>query len=142
MGINTAAAALVVCAILLLYFPGPGDCGLPTRRQLRHTQWSTMPWENSYDGGLAFNCAGHNQAISGLYSEHDNYYEDRRFKIECRDLPRSPGQAWDSGYQNLFEHHVNFQCPSNYVMTGMQSHHTSDYEDRQWSFTCKPVIIG
>ncbi|CAH1252808.1 Hypp1016 [Branchiostoma lanceolatum] len=142
MGRNTTTAALVACAILVFYFPWQGDCGLPARRHevVGDTSWSAMPWLNSFDEGLAFNCHGDNQAITGLYSEHDDYYEDRRFKIECRDLPRSPGQTWDSGYQNLYEHPVNFRCPSNYVMTGMQSHHTSDYEDRQWSFTCKPVF--
>ncbi|XP_078668273.1 uncharacterized protein LOC144909819 [Branchiostoma floridae x Branchiostoma belcheri] len=138
-GQGTMATIAVLCVFLLLYFPEHGECrdGVPAKRQ-----WVGASWENTYDGDLTFTCPGENQAISGLYSQHNNAFEDRQFMFECSDLPgNTQGSTWNSNYQNDYDMELNFLCPFNSVMIGMQSHHNNDKEDRRWSFTCMQVPV-
>eukprot|EP00754_Rhynchopus_humris_P021685 Rhum_TRINITY_DN14754_c0_g1::Rhum_TRINITY_DN14754_c0_g1_i1::g.113137::m.113137 len=42
-------------------------------------------WANDYDDLVNFKCR-QGSVISGVYSTHDNYHEDRKFKFECSTL--------------------------------------------------------
>ncbi|XP_050397171.1 millepora cytotoxin-1 [Patella vulgata] len=44
-------------------------------------------FENSYDGRLDYTIAA-NRYLNGIYSVHNNHYEDRRFKFNECDLPK------------------------------------------------------
>jgi len=43
---------------------------------------------NDWDGQLSYRCPAADQAIIGLYSEHSNHREDRRWKVRCGQLTK------------------------------------------------------
>lgn len=96
-----------------------------------HTQW-----QNDYDKGLHVECPeGH--AFNRVQSKHDNSKEDRVWQWDCTSIASTnwEGCEW-SGYQNEFDLPLFYQCPADYVMTGVDSYHDNGPEDRRWSFRC------
>uniref|UniRef100_A0A4W5RW22 Hemagglutinin/amebocyte aggregation factor-like n=1 Tax=Hucho hucho TaxID=62062 RepID=A0A4W5RW22_9TELE len=120
-----------------------------------------LQWENQFDQPLQFNCptrqsishikrprtnvsdtkTSPRHSISGLEyynttSQHDNIYEDRSWGFECKDtFVYEPECHW-SPYVNDFDQEFTFECPKNYVLTGMNSYHSNPHEDRRWKFYC------
>ncbi|XP_045555777.1 hemagglutinin/amebocyte aggregation factor [Salmo salar] len=96
-------------------------------------------WENQLDQPLHFNCPSR-QSISYINSQHNNVYEDRVWGFECKDtFVYEPICHW-SPYVNDFDQEFTFQCPKNYVLTGMNSYHSNPHEDRRWKFYCCRAI--
>ena len=48
----------------------------------KHHWPSSNDWANNWDGVLNWSCPT-GQALVGMYSEHSNRKEDRRFKFKC-----------------------------------------------------------
>ncbi|CAH1252809.1 Hypp1017 [Branchiostoma lanceolatum] len=145
MARNTAVAVFLLCAVLLLCFPERADCGadLPARQSRQSPVAGS--WANGYHRWFSFSCAGWNQFISGLHSHHNDGYEDRRFKFECRNLTITPeqyGSNYTSGYLNEYDAEVDFECPSHSVMREVQSAHSDWHMDRNWNFICMQVGIA
>ena len=40
------------------------------------------------------------------------------------------------GYANEWDRPMNFMCPANKYIAGVESHHDNGREDRRWRFTC------
>ncbi|XP_059154336.1 dermatopontin-like [Physella acuta] len=92
---------------------------------------------NDWDQPFDFKCPL-GQAISYISSEHDDYYEDRKWEFQCR----SVGETRDceqSGYVNEFDELLTYVCPHNKVITGVASSHNDHYEDRRFRFQCCSV---
>ncbi|XP_030640582.1 hemagglutinin/amebocyte aggregation factor-like [Chanos chanos] len=92
-------------------------------------------WQNSYDEPLHFACPVR-QSISYISSQHDNHREDRLWDFGCKDTFSSEPTCFWSEYANDFDQEFTFQCPKNYVLTGMNSYHDNHHEDRRWRFHC------
>ena len=43
---------------------------------------------------------------------------------------------WTGDWTNAFGEPFLFQCPANNILTGVQSIHHNNYEDRLWKFRC------
>ncbi|XP_045183014.2 hemagglutinin/amebocyte aggregation factor-like [Mercenaria mercenaria] len=100
---------------------------------------SYYDFKNKYDEILDFECASEKQAISYIYSVHDNGREDRRFRILCRDVPgvRGPRRCeYSTNWEHAFDELLAFQCRSNMYIVGMKSEHHNHNEDRRWKFRC------
>ncbi|XP_059143416.1 dermatopontin-like [Physella acuta] len=93
-------------------------------------------WDKSFD----FKCPA-GQAVSYIASEHNNFYEDRRWEFACRDVGATE-QCVDSGYVNEFDLPVAFTCPGTSVLTGVSSYNDNHYEDRRFRFQCCSVPRG
>ena len=93
-------------------------------------------WQNSYDGNLKVEC-GKRQGFNRVRSQHSNGAEDRIWQWDCVDVAKADfGYCYWSGYVNNFDYPMFYQCPSNYIMNGVESYHDNGHEDRRWKFKC------
>ena len=77
------------------------------------------------------------ETFKSIGSIHSNYYEDRKWAIDCKpadDYTMGP-PTW-SYYVNDFDGDMNFECTEGTVITGMSSYHDNHYEDRRYKFSC------
>jgi len=102
----------------------------------------TKNWANDWDGRLKFECRK-NEALYGVYSEHDNGTEDRRWKFKCCNVGSFATMrygGWTS-YRNNWDSQLNYRCSkSNEVIVGVQSYHDNHREDRRWKFRCAELL--
>jgi len=97
-------------------------------------RWTS--YKNSYDGNLDFKC-GSNQALSGIWSKHDNGREDRIWRFQCCILkPYLLHEERLTSYINSWDGGLNFHCGANQVLVGLKSHHSNRREDRLWQARC------
>jgi len=105
---------------------------LGTENNLEVTEWDGQ-WEKScgcYNDG--------NAAITGAWSQHNNYKEDRLFTFECGELNpkyKLVSCGW-TGYVNNWDGELNFECTNNGLIRSMWSRHDNYKEDRLWRFEC------
>ncbi|CAL1547710.1 unnamed protein product [Lymnaea stagnalis] len=94
-------------------------------------------WMTAFDAHFQFACPA-GQSLKHLDSVHDNHHEDRVWNFSCSVPPHgvSLSECEWSGYQNNFDELLEFQCPNESVITGIESIHDNRYEDRKWSFQC------
>ena len=109
----------------------------PRHASAQRNKFAMMQYQNDFDQPLYADCNG----IQGMYkvsSVHSNHHEDRAWLWECRDVVSggSISQCSDTGYVNEFDLPMNFMCPANYYVKGVESHHDNNREDRRWKFTC------
>ena len=73
--------------------------------------------------------------VSSVYS---NGHRDRAWKWECRSVGSSghKKQCSSTGYVNEWDLPMNFMCPANQYIAGVESNHDNGREDRRWKFTC------
>ncbi|KAK3795192.1 hypothetical protein RRG08_056255 [Elysia crispata] len=98
---------------------------------------STAASCSSYCGSYDPSCS-HRQTLKNIYSVHDNRREDRRWRFSCANGPGGC-QVRDchwTGYVNGWDAPMNFVCPANYVISGLQSYHDNRREDRLFKFKC------
>ncbi|KAL2094675.1 hypothetical protein ACEWY4_009394 [Coilia grayii] len=94
-----------------------------------------LRWQNGFDEALTFNCPS-SDSISYIMSEHNNHHEDRMWDFHCQRTFTQTTSCMTTNWVNDFDEVLNFQCPSNHVITGMYSFHDNRHEDRRWKFTC------
>ncbi|XP_063785030.1 hemagglutinin/amebocyte aggregation factor-like isoform X2 [Pseudophryne corroboree] len=82
-----------------------------------------------------FQCQRH-QSISLIISNHDNTYEDRVWDFSCKNTFNNPATCAWTNYVNCFDDEFTFVCPFGSVLSGMQSYHDNNTEDRRWKFYC------
>ena len=83
---------------------------------------------NQYDDPMFFTC-GANQYIAGVYSEHDNYREDRRWKFTCCSAPNHYTRSCRlTGFVNDYDSPIHFIAGPDEVMTGVFSIHDNHRE--------------
>ncbi|WAR08622.1 DERM-like protein, partial [Mya arenaria] len=100
----------------------------------------TSAYYNALDGHFKFKWGNYKQAIYAIYSEHNNKAEDRQFDFGCRDVVTNMDglqtYCYWSGFINDYDKPVNYQCPGNRYVNGIDSYHNNLMEDRKWSFLC------
>merc|ERR1712142_657278 len=98
-------------------------------------------YANTWDETFDYKC-NFNGVITGILSEHHNWFEDRRFKFKCC-LPGNLEKAAScnpvsSGYQNKWDQNLFYMVPNGRNLVGIKSTHSNGKEDRLFSFyTCK-----
>jgi len=97
---------------------------------------STMSTTN-YDDAWRRGC-GTNRALYRAYSTHSNNKEDRQWSFSCATLDNQfalecADYTW---YVNSYDGIVNYNCPGNGLIQGIESVHNNDREDRIWKFKC------
>ncbi|GFS13758.1 hemagglutinin/amebocyte aggregation factor [Elysia marginata] len=94
-------------------------------------------FQTDWDKPFLFECPL-GQVLNKIYSVHSNRREDRRWKFSCAD---GPGDCvlndchW-TDYVNNWDAPMNFMCPTDYVVAGLQSYHDNRKEDRLFKFKC------
>ncbi|KAH9495935.1 hypothetical protein Btru_013715 [Bulinus truncatus] len=94
-------------------------------------------WMTEYDQHFQFACPA-GQTIKSLTSIHDNHREDRVWNFTCTAPPHGVTLStceW-SGYENDFDQLLEYQCPNESMISGIESVHDNGHEDRKWSFFC------
>jgi len=93
---------------------------------------------SDYDGVSAVECSN-DSVITSIWSEHSDYYEDRKFSYKCH---KFDGWQIDTNtcswtdYVNNFDGTFQFECEDGKVMTGISSYHDNYHEDRKFKFKC------
>ncbi|XP_060556930.1 hemagglutinin/amebocyte aggregation factor-like isoform X1 [Ruditapes philippinarum] len=96
--------------------------------------------QNQYDQLLAYECPG-NHYISGMYSHHDNKYEDRIWRFKCCEMHDVHLDDCDyTQWTNAYDGAQNFHAPAGKVMKGVVSIHDNHKEDRQYKYQLCNVI--
>jgi len=98
-------------------------------------------WANNWDDPLSFACP-HNQALSTVYSYHDNYREDRRWKFGCCVVSSNAylqRLGW-TNWVNNWDARLDFRCQDDEVLVGLKSYHDNHREDRRWRFQCSRLM--
>ncbi|KAG9330482.1 hypothetical protein JZ751_024216, partial [Albula glossodonta] len=67
---------------------------------------------------------------------HSNDAEDREWGFSCKRTFDSQSECFWTNYVNYFDERFTFNCPQNYVLSGMSSFHDNGAEDRRWKFYC------
>ncbi|KAM3599073.1 uncharacterized protein V6R79_026366 [Siganus canaliculatus] len=89
-------------------------------------------YDNTLGGTLFRQCPG-SQVVSRVRSSHKSTENDRQWKFECKTLDARTNCAW-SGFHNLNEKELSFNCPANRVISGVASLYGNG--DRRWNFLC------
>jgi len=90
-----------------------------------------IEWANEWDKELSFEC-GSGQHVTEIYSIFSGYRKDRRWNFKCSNGVVSDACTWSE--KTYVKGNIDFNCPDNYVLSGLQSKHQS--EDRIWKFKC------
>ena len=97
----------------------------------------TSAYDN--DWGMPVLVACHNgQVIRTVHSIHDNGREDRIWKFTCGAAPSdaTPTDCLWTDYVNGWNEPIDFMCPADHVIAGIQSYHDNGPEDRRYKFKC------
>ncbi|KAM3621178.1 uncharacterized protein V6R79_007424 [Siganus canaliculatus] len=89
-------------------------------------------YDNSL-GGLLYRQCPSNQVVSRVKSSHESSVNDRQWKFECKTLDARENCAW-SGFHDLNEKELNFNCPANRVISAVFSLYENG--DRRWNIFC------
>merc|ERR1711868_10078 len=105
------------------------------KTKVTYHAWSG--WINNWDQPLNYvRGVGTNYYLSGLKGVHSNWYEDRRFQVINTRIGNTVDHAQTTSEVNGWDAEFAYTCPSNTVITGLQSYHSNWYEDRRWKITC------
>lgn len=101
---------------------------------------------NAWSDPVSYSCPV-GEVMVGIYSEHNNLPQDRRWKARCLGIARvelKDTGAWNqedgvNAYINKGQDELDFTCPQQHVMVGMKSKHTKRIQDREFNFRCAQV---
>ncbi|KAK7497483.1 hypothetical protein BaRGS_00011325 [Batillaria attramentaria] len=94
---------------------------------------------NDWDAKIHFSCYA-NGALKGVYSEHQDSKDDRRFKFTCCRIVGAKTSAqctWqaDNTYVNRWKEPLNFEIQASVeYFAGALSYHSDQREDRVWRY--------
>eukprot|EP00747_Dinoflagellata_sp_TGD_P212433 gnl/TRDRNA2_/TRDRNA2_85523_c0_seq1.p1 gnl/TRDRNA2_/TRDRNA2_85523_c0~~gnl/TRDRNA2_/TRDRNA2_85523_c0_seq1.p1 ORF type:complete len:271 (-),score=38.88 gnl/TRDRNA2_/TRDRNA2_85523_c0_seq1:147-959(-) len=93
----------------------------------------TADWANDWKTTFRFECPG-DEALSGIYTQHDATSHDRRWKYLCSKL--SPGVVGDCSWTGQTKNGGTWQTPSwaGTVLTGVMSVFDKNSGDRSYNF--------
>ncbi|XP_059154334.1 dermatopontin-like [Physella acuta] len=98
------------------------------------TMYAGGAFTNDWDKPFDYRCPL-SQTISYIYSEHNNFFEDRKWEFYCRSVGET-ADCEQSGYVNQFDQLLHYVCPRDKFITGIASYHDNHYEDRRFQFQC------
>lgn len=93
---------------------------------------------NTYDGEVHIQNAN-NDPLAGMFSVHDNFHEDRRFKARTRAVVEDEFSPQTGTQITLTSRHnepFKIVCDKDKVLTRLSSTHNNEYEDRRWTGQC------
>ena len=95
-------------------------------------------YQNDWDRLLHVTCNRYQgEALYSVQSTHSNRKEDRRWMWQCKQIvPRAMSSCYWTGYRTNYDQPFLFHCPTNYVLSGVNSVHSNKKEDRRWNFYC------
>jgi len=98
-------------------------------------------WVNNWDNKLNFQCPD-GEHIYRMKSYHDNGKEDRRWEFFCRKgyVGTDSECSW-SGEVNNWDKVLDYTCPNNGIVTGLESRHDNGKEDRRWKVRCCKLAV-
>ncbi|XP_052712005.1 dermatopontin-like [Crassostrea angulata] len=97
-----------------------------------------LEWNNNFHYVQNFHCPSDLSFISHFESEFNDWYDDRRFRFACKNVPALSGSVncrW-SGYLNNLHRPVDYICPNQGYINGMYSNYYSWFYDRTFKFRC------
>lgn len=93
--------------------------------------------------------------LTGVYSQHHNYYEDRKFKLICTEfqtkatnelasipVTRNSNVDKREGPNNPYDEDVEMTCPRGEFIVGFWSRHENNYEDRTFDYICSAMKVN
>jgi hypothetical protein len=85
---------------------------------------------------------GNQGILYGVYSQHHNHGEDRRFKFYCRAYQNIElyQKSW-AGWCNWYDRECNYQCPTDKVMIGVHSEFSGGHRDRRFRYQCAKMKV-
>jgi len=92
---------------------------------------------NGWDGTQNQAC-GTNEVMTGIWSDHSNGKEDRRYRIKCSRINGATIKSlpqW-SQWANGWDGNLDYTCQQGLAMTAMYSQHSNGKEDRRFKFKC------
>ena len=123
------------CLLVLVFLSiAHASCSLPASNKgaVRHRR----QYHNDWDQRLTRYC-NEGDGIYLVESEHDNRREDRRWRLECRNVVQNSPQTYSwTSYVNNFDEPILFMCGRDEYLRGVDSYHNDYYEDRRWRFYC------
>jgi len=93
---------------------------------------------NDFDQQVDFRTSN-NEVLTGLWSEHNNDREDRRWRAYVSSADEMNCLPLSLSGPTPFDGFFDFRCPSGHALAGFQSRHSNDREDREWRFSCCDV---
>jgi len=95
---------------------------------------------NKFYSDLKYSCPA-DHAISGFISIHDNYYEDRRWKVRCCKVYRARLAVKEfTDRLNLGDDVLDFTCEDDEVLVGVRAVRDYSKRDRQWYAQCGRLL--
>ncbi|XP_025109656.1 dermatopontin-like [Pomacea canaliculata] len=105
----------------------------PLEASITDCEW-TSTYANEFKEAMVFQCTGEG-FITGVESYHDNRYEDRRFKFQCCQSPRTVVHScYFTTWTNNFDGNQNFSLPKGKLLRGVVSIYDTYYKDRRYQF--------
>ncbi|KAK3804421.1 hypothetical protein RRG08_006720 [Elysia crispata] len=114
------------------------DCVPPPSGAVpKNCEW-TDDYVNDWDEAITFMCPP-NQLLAGVYSVHNNDFEDRQMKFKCcKDSNYKTYSCELSDYLNEYDEVLDYNVPNGFVLTGWYSVHSNKREDRRHKMeTCR-----
>nr|XP_022307992.1 dermatopontin-like [Crassostrea virginica] len=100
------------------------------------TQVSSCYWTDyvtGMDQPIVFQCGS--GIMHGIESYHEDFYEDRKFKFQCCNLPYTcENNCHYSGWVNNFTEYFNYNTSRAHFIRGIVSFHDNVPEDRKFDF--------
>ena len=95
-------------------------------------------WQNGWDRPLRAICPDGRQGINRIRSAYSRGHGDRVFQFYCTSYSSSGCSVCKTtpNYINKRRKNINFNCPANQVLSGVESVHYNSHEDRTWKFRC------
>ena len=103
-----------------------------------YTDAAKILYQNGYDRPLKVTCSDGKQGINRIRSSYSRGHGDRVFQFYCSAYSSSGCSVCKTtpNYINKRHQHINYNCPANQVLSGVESVHYNSGEDRTWKFRC------
>jgi len=104
---------------------------------VEYNKWSG--WLNRWDKPVKWCCGCKTVALDGIYSVHNNYYEDRRWQYHAQTYPRGmlARYQWWSGWTKWHSTWNRYRGDS--VIVTIRSFHNNKKEDRRFRFLFRKI---
>ena len=73
------------------------------------------------------------QQIESVYDQTKN---DRKWKFHCKKFPGKISCCQWTSFINGYDKTINFTCPGNTFVAGVEAHFHKDYKDRRYKLKC------
>ncbi|EGD75040.1 hypothetical protein PTSG_12565 [Salpingoeca rosetta] len=97
---------------------------------------------NNYNGPLHYTCPA-GQGLISASSWHANRNEDRVWSFGCATIGAWQSETeWSAYPLNQYDQYLSYSCPTNKYISGLNSYHDNDNEDRRWQVQCSSINGG